>query len=57
MLAGNEVMSDPSRRVFRFRMAPGKYQVYGAGLLHEVPVQVIDVKDSGDVQLFDLDSR
>jgi len=57
MLAGNEVMSDSARRVFRFRMAPGRYQVYGTGLLHEVPVQVIEVKDSGDVQVFDLDSR
>ena len=57
MLAGNEILSDPAHRVFRFGMAPGRYQVFGTGLLHDVPVQVIEVKDSSDVQVFDLDSR
>ena len=45
------------RRVFRFRPAPGRYQVFGSGLLHEVPVQEITVKDSPDVQVFELGSQ
>jgi hypothetical protein len=57
MLEGVEVVGDPAHRVYRFRMTPGRYQIFGTGLLHEVPVQNIEVKDSSDVQGFDLDSK
>ncbi len=57
MLEGVEVVGDPAHRVFRFRMTPGRFQVFGTGLLHEVPVQIIEVQDSGDLQTFDLDSK
>ena len=57
LLFGFEVEPIDERRVFRFRTAPGRYQVYGRDLLHEVPVEVIEVRESDDLQVFELSSR
>jgi len=56
-LEGLEVEATPTRRVFRFRMTAGRYQVSGGSLLHEVPAQAIDVRESSELQVFELSSR
>jgi len=57
LLEGREIDATPSRRVFRFRMVSGRYQVSGGDLLHEVPAQEIDVRESSEIQVFELSSR
>jgi hypothetical protein len=56
-LGGRELDATPTRRIFRFRLPAGKYQVSGRSLLAEVPAQEIDVRESSDLQVFELTSR
>jgi hypothetical protein len=57
LLGGRELDATPTRRIYRFRMAAGKYQVSGRSLLCEVPAQEIDVRESSELQVFELTSR